>query len=143
MPQVIIHDNGAGGVAVCIPTGDLPIDEVLKKDCPAGSIIVDDSSLPSGSDSEFFNAWELQGSSVVVSIDKAKNEQLKSLNRKAKNESAHRQMNTLSGINNNLSDSAWIELLANARTAISSANSTSDLISAVEPVDAAIAANAG
>ena len=39
--QVIIHTNDNGGVSVCIPTGELSIEEVKAKDTPAGSIIVD------------------------------------------------------------------------------------------------------
>jgi hypothetical protein len=68
MAQVIIYTNFNGGVSVCIPTGELLIDEVLVKDCPAGAIIVNDSELPA--DSEFFNAWELVDSKVVVNETK-------------------------------------------------------------------------
>jgi hypothetical protein len=64
MAQVIIYKNENGGVSVCISTGELPIEEVLAKDCPAGAIIVDDSELPT--DNEFFNAWELVDGKVVV-----------------------------------------------------------------------------
>ena len=68
MTQVIIHANDNGGVSVCIPTGELPINEVLAKDCPAGAIIVDDSELPT--DNKFFNAWELVDGKVVVNETK-------------------------------------------------------------------------
>jgi hypothetical protein len=64
MTQAIIFTNDNGGVSVCIPTGELPIEEVLAKDCPAGAIIVDDSELPT--DNDFFNAWELVDGKVVV-----------------------------------------------------------------------------
>ena len=63
MSQVIIFEQN-GQVAVCIPTGELPIEEVLAKDCPASAIIVDDSELPT--ENEYFNAWELVGGKVVV-----------------------------------------------------------------------------
>lgn len=63
MAKVIIYKQN-GQVAVCIPTGELPIEEVLAKDCPEGAIIVDDSELPT--DNEFFNAWELVNGKVVV-----------------------------------------------------------------------------
>ena len=62
--QVIIYKTDKGNVAVTVPTGELPIEEVLVKDCPAGAIIVDDSELPT--DNEFFNAWELVDGKVVV-----------------------------------------------------------------------------
>jgi hypothetical protein len=64
MTQAIIFTNDNGGVSVCIPTGELSIEEVLVKDCPAGAIIVDDSDLPT--DNEYFNAWELVDGKVVV-----------------------------------------------------------------------------
>jgi hypothetical protein len=61
MAQVIIYELN-GQIAVCIPTGELPIAEVLAKDCPKGAIIVDDSELPT----EYFDAWELVDGKVVV-----------------------------------------------------------------------------
>ena len=64
MAQVIIHTTKKGNVAVTVPTGELPIEQVLAKDCPAGAIIVDDSELPT--DNEYFNAWELIDGKVVV-----------------------------------------------------------------------------
>jgi len=64
MSQVIIHANSNGGVSVTVPTGELPINDVLAKDCPNGSIIIDDSELPT--DNEYFNAWELVDGKVVV-----------------------------------------------------------------------------
>jgi len=66
MAQVIIYTNDNGGVSVCTPTGELPIEQVLTKDCPAGAIIVDDSILPN----EYFNAWELVNGTVVVNETK-------------------------------------------------------------------------
>jgi len=71
MAQVIIFSNTNGGVSVCVPTGELPIEAVLAKDCPAGAIVVDDATLPQA-DNDFFDAWELNGSTVSVNLDKAK-----------------------------------------------------------------------
>lgn len=71
MSQVIVFETEAGNVAVCIPTGELSIQEVLKKDCPAGAFIIDQSALPN-QDNDFFDAWVLNGKQVEVSIDKAK-----------------------------------------------------------------------
>lgn len=71
MAQVIIFQNEQGGVSVCIPTGELPIEQVLTKDCPAGAIIVDSDTLPN-EHNDFFNAWELADGVVTVNIDKAK-----------------------------------------------------------------------
>lgn len=68
--QVIIYENQNGGVSVCYPTGELPIEQVLTKDCPEGAIIVDVSVLPE--DDTFFDAWELNGNQISVSLNKAK-----------------------------------------------------------------------
>jgi len=66
MTQVIVYTNNNGGVSVCYPTGELPIEEVLAKDCPAEAIIVDESQLPEGD----FDAWELINGVVVVNQTK-------------------------------------------------------------------------
>ena len=100
MSQVIIYANSNGGVSVCVPTGELPINEVLAKDAPAGAIIVDDSTLPQGADSSFFDAWELSGSTVTVNFEKAKAIKLAQFNAKAVEEAQKRQLNTLAGIDN-------------------------------------------
>ena len=71
MSQVIIFTNSNGGVSVCTPTGEISIEEVLAKDCPAGAIIVDSDTLPN-EHNDFFNAWELTDGVVSVNIDKAK-----------------------------------------------------------------------
>ena len=68
MTQAIIYTNDNGGVSVCIPTGELSIQAVIEKDCPANSIIVDVDSLPT--ENEFFNAWELIDGKVVVNQSK-------------------------------------------------------------------------
>ena len=68
MSKVIIFTNDNGNVSVCIPTGELPIEQVQAKDTPAGSIIVDASSLPNN---DFFDAWELVNGKVEVSLAKA------------------------------------------------------------------------
>jgi hypothetical protein len=73
MSHVIIFENDNGGVAVCIPTGELPIDAVLEKDVPANrnARIVPAADLPN-QDNDFFDAWEMQGSNVLVNVNKAK-----------------------------------------------------------------------
>ena len=73
MSQVIIFQNDNGGVAVCIPTGEISIDAVLEKDVPKGkgARIVAQASLPN-QDNDFFDAWEMDAQSVTVNLDKAK-----------------------------------------------------------------------
>lgn len=69
--NVIIFTNDAGGVSVCIPTGELPIEQVQGKDCPADSYIVAASTLPED-DNDFFDAWEQTRGVVTVNIAKAR-----------------------------------------------------------------------
>jgi hypothetical protein len=72
MTQAIIYSNKNGNVSVCMPTGAITIEEVLVKDCPKEAIIVDESILPQGADADFFDAWELNGTTITVNLDKAK-----------------------------------------------------------------------
>ena len=69
--QVIIFTNENGGVSVCVPTGELDINDVKAKDTPSHSIIVQDSELPQA-DNDFFDAWELTNGVVSVNLTKAK-----------------------------------------------------------------------
>ena len=73
MKNVIIYTNERGGVSVCIPTGELPIEQVQAKDIPAGieSFIVDAADLPEA-DGDFFDAWEQSRGVVTVNIAKAR-----------------------------------------------------------------------
>lgn len=74
MSQVIIFRNENGGVSVCTPTGELPIEAVMEKDIPTGrgAKIVSALDLPN-EHNDFFNAWEMDNDGVVtVSLTKAK-----------------------------------------------------------------------
>jgi hypothetical protein len=59
MNSRIIYPSDDGGVAIIIPTGDIEIAEVARKDVPAGVAykIVDVADIPS--DRTFRNAWEV------------------------------------------------------------------------------------
>lgn len=72
MEQVIIFTNENGGVSICVPTKELPIEIVQQKDIPAGieSFIVDRSTLPECLD--FSMAWEQSNGVVNVNIAKAR-----------------------------------------------------------------------
>ena len=134
MAQVIIYQNSNGGVAVCIPTGELPINEVLAKDCPAGAIIVEDSVLPQGADAQFFDAWELADGQVTVNLEKARAQKLTQFNAAAVAVAQKRQLNTLAGIANDISDADFSAELALNRTAIANAQTTDDLALIANPV---------
>jgi hypothetical protein len=71
MTQAIIFTNDNGGVATCIPTGEISIEAVLAKDVPEGrgARIVNVSDLPR--DNDFYDAWEMDATSVTVNKAKA------------------------------------------------------------------------
>jgi hypothetical protein len=73
MSQVIIFTNDNGGVSTCIPTGEISIDAVMTKDVPAGrgARIVNLTDLPN-QHNDFYDAWEMDATSVTVNLDKAK-----------------------------------------------------------------------
>lgn len=56
MAQIIIYPADDGTVSAIFPTGDLPFEEVSKKDVPAGKpyLVVSSSSVP---DWDFQGAW--------------------------------------------------------------------------------------
>ena len=126
MTQAIIFTNDNGGVSVCIPTGELPIEAVQAKDTPKGSLIVDTSALPT--DNDFFDAWELSGSTVTVNFTKAQAIKLAQFNASAIQEAQKRQINTLAGIANAVSDADFTAGLAAGRASIASATTTAQLV---------------
>ena len=128
MAQVIIFSNNNGGVSVCVPTGELHINEVLSKDAPAGAQIVDDSVLPQGADAQFFDAWELANGQVSVNFEKAKAIKLAQFNAAAVQEAQKRQLNTLAGINNEIADADFIAKLTAGRASIANATTTAELV---------------
>ena len=124
MAQVIIYSTSNGGVSMCIPTGELPIEQVLAKDCPTGAIIVDSATLPT---TNYFDAWELNGSTVTINLTKAKEIKLARVNANGLAEAQKRQLNTLAAINNEISDSDFIASLNTKRTAIANATTVTQL----------------
>ena len=134
MTQIIIYTNSNGGVSVTVPTGEISVQAVLEKDCPSGAIIVDDSTLPQGADAQFFDAWELSGSTVTVNFAKAQAQKLAQFNASAVQVAQKRQLNTLAGIDNAVADADFTAGLAAGRTAIANAKTTADLVAVANPV---------
>ena len=128
MAQVIIYTNTLGAIAICMPSGEIPIEDVLVKDCPQGAIIVDESILPQGADADFFDAWELNGTTITVNLDKAKTIKLNYYNTNALQEAQKRQLNTLAGITNDVDDATWLSKLNADRQAINNATTTEQLV---------------
>jgi len=60
MSQVIIYPNDENGICVVCPAPGISIDEVAKKDVPAGKPykIINKTDIPQ--DRTFRNAWEWQ-----------------------------------------------------------------------------------
>jgi hypothetical protein len=60
MTKRIIYQTEQGGVAIIIPSGELPLEEVARKDVPAGVryAIVDTDTIPN--DRTFRSAWEVE-----------------------------------------------------------------------------------
>jgi hypothetical protein len=126
MAQVIVYTNDNGNVSVCYPTGELPIEDVLAKDCPEGAMIIDTDDLPQGDD-DFFDAWRLVDGIVVVDLATAKTLATSRFNEAAKITADERSRNIAIGIANDVSDADFITGLTAKRAAIAAATSTAEL----------------
>jgi hypothetical protein len=126
MTQVIVYTNDNGNVSVCYPSGELPIEDVLAKDCPEGAMIIDADNLPQGDD-DFFDAWRLVDGVVVVNLAAAKVIHSIRFDAVAKIDAQSRAMNTAIGIANDVSDADFIAGLTAKRAAIAAATSTAEL----------------
>lgn len=126
MTQIIVYTNSNGNVSVCYPSGELPIEDVLVKDCPEDAIIIDADALPQGED-DFFDAWRLVNGVVSVDLDTAKSITLGRFNMAAAEEAGKRNQNTSIGIDNAVSDADFIANLTAKRAAIAAAASTAEL----------------
>jgi len=77
MSQVILFNHnykGTPNVVLCIPTGELPIEEVFAKDVPpdaTNAAIVDRSIVPDEW-FEYHAAWSWDGETLSIDIPKAK-----------------------------------------------------------------------
>jgi len=126
--KVIVYPNLDGTMSMTIPTGEISLEEVQAKDTPAGSIVIDTSMLPQGADAQFFNAWELNGTTITVNLEKAKVYKLSVYNALAAEEGQKRQANTAAGIDNVPNDEVWKAKLNADRAAIAAAKSTTELL---------------
>jgi hypothetical protein len=70
MTQYIAYPNETC-LSLVIPTGDLPIEQVVQKDVPPNVpyIFVTDEDLL---DNDFYNAWEIVSEKLQINLDKAK-----------------------------------------------------------------------
>lgn len=72
MNQRIIYQNAEGGVSIIVPTGEIPIEDVIAKDVPAGVeySVVDEADIPS--DRYFRKAWKVGEDGVEIDVESAK-----------------------------------------------------------------------
>jgi hypothetical protein len=70
MSQLIVWTNELGGMSVCVPTGELSVEQTAAKDAPAQAVIIERESLPE--DTDFFDAFVLNEKTVTVDLEKAK-----------------------------------------------------------------------
>jgi len=139
MTQIIAFTGPQGNVNLCIPsqqymeeTGST-IQDVMAKDCPPGAVVIDDSAFPADVHDEFFEAWELNGTTITVNFEKAKAIKLTNYNFEARNVAQKRQTNTLAGIANVPDDEAWLAKLTADRATIENATTIEQLKAIVEP----------
>jgi len=68
MNSRIIYKTDEDGVAVIVPTGELPLDEVCRKDVPAGKPykIVDVSEIPE--DRTWRDAWYIDEAELTEGV---------------------------------------------------------------------------
>lgn len=70
MNKIILYSQENGNLGVCIPTGELSVEQTRDKDCPNGIIV--DASVFNTIDNEFYSAYELINNEPVINIQKAK-----------------------------------------------------------------------
>jgi len=70
MSQLIVWTNELGGMSVCVPTGELSVEQTAAKDAPEHAVIIEGGSLPE--DTDFFDAFVLNEKTVTVDLEKAK-----------------------------------------------------------------------
>lgn len=139
MAQVIVYTGPDGNVHLCLPSEQYmqetgcTIEDIMAKDCPPEAIIVDDSIFPDNVRSPFFNAWELNGTTITVNMEKARAIRLDEYNFYAIGAAQKRQFNTLAGIPNTLDDATWLAKLNADRAAIAAATNTSQLEAVANP----------
>jgi len=126
MNKVIIYKNDSGGVSVVYPTGELPIDEVLKRDCPTDAQIYDQNRLPE-SDADFFDAWELHDGLVTVDLVKARKITVDRINNLARTAVGHRRDTIAIGLENAISDTEFTDMLIGMRAEVNAAESLQQL----------------
>lgn len=137
MSQVIVYQNtDAPNVCVCYPSGEMSIEAVMAKDCPAGSLIVDDSTLPQ--DHAYFDAWRLVNGVVVVDEEAAKQIAINNLDVWARQEYLQRAADEAIGVQSTVIDARFTAtgddfstVIENGRQKIAAATNTAQMTAIV------------
>lgn len=122
--QVIVWTQPNGLLAVCIPTGHVPIETVIAKDVPreAAHRIVDTSAFPLALDDVMFDAVrQTDTGGFTVDIEAARALVLARVNQAAIAESRRRADNTATGVPNVPDDATWLANLEASRAAVAAA----------------------
>lgn len=72
MTKRIVYTRPNGGLSVIIPTGEIPLEDVLKKDVPSDAVnvrVVNETEIPA--DRTFRNAWH-DNNGIKVDMPKAR-----------------------------------------------------------------------
>jgi hypothetical protein len=127
--KIIIWPQDNGPIAVCIPSGEISLEEVIAKDVPKNVSykVINVEDLPLQMGDEFFDAVRIENESIVVSLEAAKALVLVKINNNARIEARTRQENTNIGIPNTPDDQTWISNLNNKRSSVNSATTIEEL----------------
>lgn len=127
--DVIIWTQANGTLAVCIPTGELPIEDVIAKDVPVDVAhrVVDTSFLLLSLDDPFFYALREVNDSIVIDMAAARALTLTHINNGARADVRRRQENTSIGLPNDPDDATWLAALQSKRAAVEAATSLDQL----------------
>ncbi len=129
MTKIIVFTNSNGWVSKTFMCPGFDINEECNKFIAQGysdAIVVDDSTLPN-SDSDYFEAWRLSGSTVSINFGAAQELAVKRVSSKAIQESNLRSQYESIGKTPSISDSAFKTASQNCFSSISSAATISDL----------------
>lgn len=121
--KVIVWSQQDGSLAVCIPSGHVPIEEVIQKDIPADIQyqINEIEDLPLALGDPLFAAVRLNNGKFEINLDAAREITRKIINQKATVELQQRNLNEALGITNNINNTTWSENLQAKRNSVDTA----------------------
>lgn len=123
--QVIVWTQPNGALAVCIPTGKVPLEDVIANDVPGEAVhrVVDTADFPLALDDVLFDAVrQTNAGGFTVDIEAGRELALARINQNALAESRRRADNTAIGLANTPDDTAWWADLDAKRAAVAAAD---------------------